>query len=55
MNVEELINNVKTDDLVDAKKAFDGVMTAKINAAMNAKKVELGSTLINRVAEKQAD
>lgn len=55
MNVEELINNVKSDNLVDAKTTFDTTMASKINAAMDAKKVELGSTLINRVAEKQAD
>jgi hypothetical protein len=53
--IEELIGNVKDDDLVKAKTAFDGIMTAKIDAAMNAKKVELGSTVINRVKEKQAD
>lgn len=54
-NVEELINNVKDDDLVNAKTAFDSLMVSKINDTMNAKKVELGSTVIDRVKEKQAD
>ena len=66
-NVEELITNVKDDDLVSANKAFDQLMSqkinavmdatmaSKINAAMDAKKVELGSSVIDRVKEKQED
>ena len=54
-NVEELIDNVKKDDMVTAKTSFDSLMASKINAAMTAKKVELGSTMITRVADKQAD
>jgi len=54
-NVEELIANVKKDDMVTAKITFDSLIASKINTAMNAKKVELGSTMINRVASKQVD
>jgi hypothetical protein len=54
-NVEELITNVKDDDLVSANKAFDQLMSQKINAVMDAKKVELGSSVIDRVKEKQED
>ena len=52
-NVKELITNVKDDDLVAAKKAFDALVRSKINGAMDAKKVELGSTVIDRVHAKQ--
>jgi hypothetical protein len=52
-NVKELITNVKDDDLVAAKTAFDALMSSKINGAMDAKKVELGSTVIDRVHAKQ--
>ena len=54
-NVEELISNVKDDNLVDAGKTFNSLMSQKINSAMDAKKVELGSTVIDRVKEKQAE
>ena len=53
-NVEELITNVKDDDLVAAKKTFDALMGSKQNGAMDAKKVELGSTVIDRVQTKKA-
>ena len=53
-NVEELITNVKNDDLVAAKKTFDALMGSKQNGAMDAKKVELGTTVIDRVQTKNA-
>ena len=46
--IEELIGNVKDDDLVKAKTAFDGIMTAKIDAAMNKGK-ESWYTLKNKI------
>ena len=52
-NVEELITNVKNDDLVAAKKTFDALMGSKQNGVMDAKKVELGSTIIDRVRTKK--
>lgn len=51
-NVEELITKVKDDDLVAAKKSFDAIMSSKANGAMDAKKVELGSTVMDRVQTK---
>jgi len=55
MSTQELIDNVKNDDLVKARTSFDGLMASKINTAMDTKKVELGSTMTDRVKEKQAD
>ena len=54
-NVEQLITNVKDDDLVAAKKTFDALMSSKVNGTMDAKKVELGSTIMDRVQAKEAE
>ena len=47
MSTNELVNDIKTGDNVKANKTFDGVMGEKLKAALDARKVEIASTLGN--------
>lgn len=53
MSVENLVNHLKDGDNVKANKEFDGVIGQKISDALDAKKIELASTLIQRNKEEQ--
>ena len=53
MSVENLVNHLKDGDNVKANKEFEGVLGQKITDALDAKKVELASTLIQRNKEEQ--
>lgn len=48
MEVENIINNLKDGNNVEASKAFNDVMSDKLRTALDAKKIELASTLIQR-------
>ena len=52
MSIENMVNNLKNGDNVKAGKDFDGIMADKLQAALDAKKVDLASTLVQR---KQAE
>ena len=45
MNTNELVSDIRIGDNVKANKSFDTVMGDKLKAALDAKKVELASTL----------
>ena len=45
MNTLELIDNTQHGDNVTAKKDFDTLMSQKLTAALDAKKIEIASTL----------
>ena len=47
----DLINSIKDGDNVAAGKEFAEVINSKLSAALDAKKVELGSTLVQRKAD----
>jgi hypothetical protein len=54
MSIENMVNNLKNGDNVKAGKDFDGIMADKLQAALDAKKVDLASTLVQRkTAEKE--
>jgi len=53
MSVENLVNHLKDGDNVKANKEFEGVIGQKISDALDAKKIELASTLIQRNKEEQ--
>ena len=44
----DLIDNVKGGDNVQAAKDFNSIMADKLTAAMDAKKIEVASTLQDR-------
>lgn len=48
MSTEELVTQLKNDDNVKAQKAFDQVMGSKITDALDAKKIELASGMVQR-------
>ena len=45
MDVLQLIDNVSKGDNVNAKKDFDTVISQKLTAALDAKKIEIASQL----------
>jgi hypothetical protein len=48
MNVNDLITNLKDGDNVNASKQFNTVMADKMAAALDAKKIEIASGMIQR-------
>lgn len=55
MSIENLINDVKNGDNVAAGKQFNSIMADKITAAMDAKKIEIASSLQDRQASKEEE
>jgi hypothetical protein len=54
MNVDNLIINLKDGDNVAASKSFSTVMADKMTAALDAKKIEVASSMVQRnVAEEE--
>tara|TARA_B100000459_G_C8598532_1_gene210967 strand:+ start:8311 stop:8493 length:183 start_codon:yes stop_codon:yes gene_type:complete len=48
MNVNELIQNLNDGDNVKANKQFKTVMADKLSAALDAKKIEVASSMVQR-------
>ena len=56
MAINELIKNLNDGDNVNANKQFNTVMADKMAAALDAKKIEIASGMIQRKeAEKQEE
>lgn len=53
MAINDLIKNLKDGDNVNANKEFDSLMADKITAALDAKKIELASTMAERKKEEE--
>jgi len=45
MNTNDLVNTIRTGDSVKANKAFNEVMAGKLKATLDARKVEVASTM----------
>ena len=52
MSVEDIVNNLKDGDNGAAGKAYDTVMAEKLRAVIDAKKIEVASTMVQRSAER---
>jgi hypothetical protein len=50
MSTNELIKNLQNGDNVKASKEFEGIMADKITAALDARKIEIASGLVQRKA-----
>ena len=50
MSTNELIQNLKNGNNVQASKEFEGIMADKITAALDARKIEIASGLVQRKA-----
>ena len=48
MNVNELIKNLQDGDNVSANRQFNTVMADKMTAALDAKKIEIASGMVQR-------
>ena len=55
MSIENLIDNVKNGDNVVAGKQFISIMADKLPAALDAKRIEIASTLQDRQASKEEE
>ena len=55
MNIDELITNLKDGDNVGASKQFNTVMADKMTAALDAKKIEIASGMVQRKAEEKQE
>ena len=53
MKVDELIQNLKDGNNVGANKQFNTVMGDKMTAALDAKKIEIASSMVQRKAEEE--
>ena len=54
--MNELITNLNNGDNVNAKKEFNSLMADKMAAALDAKKIEVASGMIQRnTAEKETE
>jgi hypothetical protein len=47
MSIEQMIDHVGKGDNIAAGKAFDSVIADKLQAALDAKKIEVASTIGN--------
>jgi hypothetical protein len=47
MTIDQMIDSVGKGDNIGAGKAFDGVIAQKLQAALDAKKIEIASTIGN--------
>jgi len=45
MSIENVINDLKNNDNVNAGKSFNTVMADKLSAALDAKKIEIASSM----------
>lgn len=52
-NVNELIKNLNDGDNVSANKKFNTIMADKMTAALDAKKIEIASGMVQRKAEEK--
>ena len=55
MSVENIIKNVRNGDNVKANKDFESLMSDKVTAALDARKVEIASTLSQRNGLKEEE
>lgn len=53
MSVENIINDLKNGDNVSASKNFNSVMADKLTAALDAKKIEIASSMGTKEQEEE--
>ena len=53
MDTQELIGKIESGDMADAGKAFSELMNAKVQAALDDRKVELGNQMHMSPEEKE--
>lgn len=54
-DLEELIYHIKNGNNVSAEAEFDGIMSNKMQAALDNRKIEVASSMFNKSAEQDTD
>ena len=55
MSIESLIDNVKDGNNVEAGKMFNSLMADKLQAALEAEKINVASSLISRKSSQEEE
>ena len=55
MTVENLVKNLQDGDNINANKEFSTLMADKLTAALDAKKIEVASGLVQRKKEEKEE
>ena len=55
MSVENIIKNLSDGDNVNASREFESVMSQKMTAALDAKKIELASSMVDRKKQEKEE
>ena len=55
MTIENLVKNLQNGDNVNAGKEFNTLMADKLTAAIDAKKIEIASNLVQRKKEEEKE
>ncbi len=55
MEIADIIKKVEAGDNVNANKAFDTVMGQKLKDALDAKKIELATSMVDRKVNPDAE
>jgi hypothetical protein len=55
MSTENLINALKDGDNIASGAEFNNIMAQKLSDALDAKRIEVGSTMIDRVTTKEEE
>lgn len=55
MTIENLVKNLQDGDNVNAGKEFNTLMADKLTAAIDAKKIEIASNLVQRKKEEEKE
>lgn len=53
--IQDMIGAVAAGRPADAQDAFEGIISQKLHAAIDAKKIEVGQSMIQRQAETHED
>ena len=53
MSIENLVNNLKDGNNVEAEKQFKSVMASKLTDALDAKKIELAANMAKSKQEEE--
>ena len=54
-SIIDLIDNVKGGDNVKAGKQFDGIMAQKLQDALDAKKIEIASSMCKKSSDNEEE
>tara|TARA_B110000495_G_C23031223_1_gene614211 strand:+ start:2662 stop:2832 length:171 start_codon:yes stop_codon:yes gene_type:complete len=54
-NTIDLVNQLKVGNNVDAEKSFSSIITDKVDAALEARKIQVASQLVQRNSQSEEE